>query len=551
MTFISAENIIGCSWYEFERKIYRLLQHGGWSDLMFTSKSHDEGADLVGCPPKSNKFVIVQCKHTRSSSIGKRGIEDLIRACQFYDTPRGIIATNAKLGSGAKERAKEVENQFDFLEWNLKKIVKMETNIAEYSASKKEPYAFQQIAIDEVLRTFSSGSKSALVMFATGLGKSIVLAEVAHDFAVNRNEKVLLLADKVSLIEQLESSLWTQLPANIDTRLWGGGRSPSSFEGVTIATQQSISAALSRGETLPNFGLVMVDECHHAQSPTFRQLLTDLNPPHILGVTATPWRGDQRRITEMFGNPVATMGIVEGIENEYLADVQYKMFADNIDWDVVADNSRSQMTIKDLNSRLFIPSRDEEMCGSIVEEWNANNRPQTITFCKGIDHANRLADVLNAMGMSSRAVHSRDMPQALRAKHIMDFRAGNFSNLIGVDILNEGIDVPDVGMIVFARVTHSRRIFIQQLGRGLRIHPEKEHVVVLDFVADIRRIGEGFRLNQERAQLRPTEVYRGPSSEMIQFEGCEQGRFVESFLADVADLEENDRVRLNFINPIG
>ena len=105
-------------------------------------------------------------------------------------------------------------------------------------------------------------------------------------------------------------------------------------------------------------------------------------------------------------------------------------------------------------------------------------------------------------------------------------------------------------MIVFARVTHSRRIFIQQLGRGLRTHPGKDHVVVLDFVADIRRIAEGFRLNRERARFRPTEVYRGPSSEMVQFEGEEQGRFVESFLADVADLEENERIRLNFINPL-
>jgi superfamily II DNA or RNA helicase len=550
MSFIDFSKIIQCNWFEFERKIFRALQHSGWNGLMFTSKSHDEGADIVGFPSNSNKYVIVQCKHTRSTSIGAKGIEDLIHACQFYDTPRGIIVTNAKLGKQAKKRIYDVKNQFNFLEWDFNYLSKLDEELSDYSAARKEPYPFQEDAIKEVLNSFESGGNRSLVMFATGLGKSIVLAEVAHEYAVNQNQNVLLLADRINLIEQLESSIWSQLPSSIDTRLWDGKRTPSSFEGVTIATQQSVSSALNRGEILPKFGLVMVDECHHALSPTFREVLVDLNPSRLLGVTATPWRGDAMQISEVFGPPVATMGIVEGIERGFLSNVNYRMFADNIDWGVIADNSQNQMTIKDLNSKLFIPSRDEELATKIIQEWNANNRPQTITFCKGIDHAKRMAELLSAMGMSSRAIHSRKMPQAVKAKHLMDFKSGVYSNLIGVDILNEGIDVPDVEMIVFARVTHSRRIFIQQLGRGLRIHPGKEGVVVLDFVADIRRISAGIRMNNERNQYRSAEIYRGPSSDMVQFEGVEHGQFVDAFLADAADLDENDRIRLDFIQPI-
>ena len=104
MSFIDFSKIIQCNWFEFERKIFRALQHSGWKGLMFTSKSHDEGADIVGFPSNSSKYVIVQCKHTRSASIGSKGIEDLIHACQFYDTPRGIFATNAKLGKQAKKK---------------------------------------------------------------------------------------------------------------------------------------------------------------------------------------------------------------------------------------------------------------------------------------------------------------------------------------------------------------------------------------------------------------------------------------------------------------
>lgn len=550
MTFMRDSELIQCSWYEFERKIFRALQHSGWTGLMFTSKSHDEGADIVGRPPNSDKYVIVQCKHTRSSTIGVKGIQDLINACQFYDTSRGIIATNAKLGKQAKMRMNDVKNQFDFLEWDFKFLAKLDNSLREYSVNRKKPYTFQDSAIREVLNNFESGSNNSLVMFATGLGKSIVLAEIAHEYVVNKKKKVLLLADKINLIEQLESSIWSQLPSSVDTRLWDGRRSPSSFEGVTVATQQSVSSALSRGERLPEFGLVMVDECHHALSPTFSELITDLNSEKLLGVTATPWRGDEMQITDLFGEPVATMGIVEGIERGYLSNVQYRMFADNIDWDVVAENSQNSMTIRDLNSKLFIPSRDEELASKIIHEWNTSGRPQTITFCKGIDHAKRMAELLSAMGMSSRAIHSRNMPQAEKAKHIMDFKSGIYSNLIGVDILNEGIDVPDVEMVVFARVTHSRRIFIQQLGRGLRIHPDKQFVTVLDFVADVRRISAGIRMNQERRRMRSQEIYRGPSTDMVQFEGILHGNFVESFLADAADLDENDRIRLDFIQPM-
>jgi superfamily II DNA or RNA helicase len=225
------------------------------------------------------------------------------------------------------------------------------------------------------------------------------------------------------------------------------------------------------------------------------------------------------------------------------------MFADNIDWDIVAQNSDNSMTVRDLNSRLFIPTRDEELAGQIISNWNEINRPQTITFCRSIDHANRIADLLTAMGMASRAVHSRGMPQAEKARHIMDFKSGAFANLVAVDLLNEGIDVPDVQMVVFGRVTHSRRIFIQQLGRGLRIAPNKSKVVVLDFVADVRRIAAGIRLNEDRSRNRRREIYRGPSSEIVEFRGLENRQFVETFLADAADLDENDRIRLDFMRP--
>ena len=515
---------------------------------MFTAKSHDQGADLVGTPPGKDYSVVIQCKHTRSPTVSKKGVDDLVRACDFYGVSRGILATNARLSRAGKDRMKDLEGQYNLLLWDFSKLVSFSENFDSKSKNWKKPREYQDEAIAEVLATFGSGTKRALIMFATGLGKSIVLAEVARDITENHGGKVLLLADKVTLIEQLEVDMWPQLPASVPTRLWDGDRKPDSFEGVTVATQQSVLSWIRKGKVLPQFDAILVDECHHAAAPSWIETINSLDSNRLLGVTATPWRGDQARITDVFGDPVKTMGIIEGIHGGFLADVDYKIFMDDVNWESVNINTESRMSITDLNTRLFLPSRDEDMCGKIVQEWNKNGRQQAITFCRSIDHAERVSSLLTSMGMPSRAVHSRAIPQAERARHLMQFKAGEFSNLIGVEILNEGVDVPDVGMIVFVRVTHSRRIFIQQLGRGLRLTPSKTRVLVLDFVADVRRIAEGLRMNSERRDL-DSEVYRGTGAEMVSFGDSLNTGFVDEYLADIADLEDDDEVRLDLIFP--
>lgn len=548
MSFIDESSLLDCTWYEFERMIYRALHHAGWQGLMFTSKSHDNGADIVGIPPKSEKYVVIQCKHTGASSIGKKGVDDLVRACDFYEVQHGILATNARLSKAAMERVRDLKEQYRFQIWDFSQLVKIGSKLRPTSVNWKEPRRYQSAAIDELLNSFNQGIERGMIVFATGLGKSIILAELAAEYAENRGQPVLILADRVPLIEQLETSIWSQLGPETRTRLWDGSRKALQFDGITIATQQSVYSYLKRGEELPRFGTVLIDECHHAASSTYRETIDLLDFNHLLGVTATPWRGDEQDVSDLFGGIVAEMGLVEGIHKGFLADVDYTMFFDNVDWDVVQVNSKVGLTIKDLNSRLFLPARDEDLCSSVVDEWNQCGRPQAITFCKSIDHAKRLAELFTVLGLPSKAIYSRDMPRTEQALVLMQFRSGLFSNLVSVDMLNEGIDVPDVGMVVFVRVTHSRRIFVQQLGRGLRVTDDKDTVRVLDFVADVRRLAEGYRANRESKELaKTTELYRGRGAELINFSKESNGRFVEEYLADVADLGENDKVDLDFL----
>ena len=548
MSFVDETSLLDSSWYEFERLIFRLLQHAGWSGLIFTSRSNDKGADLVGMPPRSQKYVVIQCKHTASSVVGKQGVDDLVRACDFYEVQHGILATNARLSGAAKDRIAQLKGQYRIQVWDYAQLLAFGGKLRATSASRREPREYQLLAIEKALDSFNQGMRRGMATFATGLGKSILLGEIAVEYAESRDLPVLVLADRVPLIEQLEASIWPQLGPGTRTRLWDGARKPRQFDGITVATQQSVYSYLKRGGELPQFGAVLIDECHHAASSTYRETIELLEFDLLFGVTATPWRGDAQNLTEVFGEVIAEMGLVEGIRRGFLADVDYTMFFDNVDWETVAQNSQARLSIKDLNARLFLPARDEDLCASAISEWNNSGQPKTITFCRSIDHAERLAELFTVLGMPSKPIHSRDMHRTEQALILMQFRSGQFSNLVSVDILNEGIDLPDVGMVIFARVTHSRRIFVQQLGRGLRVTKEKDCVRVLDFVADVRRLAEGVRMNQESRDLaRRVEHYRGVGADLISFARERHGRFVEEYLADVADLGENDKISLDFL----
>ena len=132
-------------------------------------------------------------------------------------------------------------------------------------------------------------------------------------------------------------------------------------------------------------------------------------------------------------------------------------------------------------------------------------RPKAIVFCTTIDHAFTIRDRINATGFSSAEViysgtfNGRKMSPIERSVTLCDFSDGMTGVMCAVDIFNEGIDVPDVNILVFQRVTHSRRIFVQQLGRGLRVSPGKDKVIVLDFVSDIRRFAAGLELKNKLA----------------------------------------------------
>ena len=504
-------------WSAFERALVRYFLHIGSKSVYYTGGPGDKGCDIYALDSYGNKTVI-QCKFTiTDKQADGKGVDDLRRACFEYSSNKGILCVNSR--SISLEAEKKIEDLrelgLDIEIWKYHTLLNHSKEITDYSKQRKKPREYQEEAIEAAVKSIRDSGK-ALIEMATGLGKTIVLAEVIDRMMMMKNDlKVLILADKKAIVSQNEKAIWSQLSKNIITNILTGSEKPRIDNGVTIATFDSLISSYRNGKHIPNFDLILVDECHHSQADSYSEILEQIskNCP-IMGVTATPWRGDERSITEIFGPPVFQKGIIEGIHEGWLANINYEMFCDNVDWELVKELSTEGHSIKTLNSKLFLPARDEELVEKVKLKWIEMGSPKIITFCKSKRHAEILTSIFNNFDLPTRYL-TGDHSEKERATTFADYETGEFYNLIGVDILNEGVDVPDVEMVVFARVTHSRRIFVQQLGRGLRITDSKSEVTIMDFVADVRRLGALSKLNRS---ARRTEYYRDSGADLVIFD---------------------------------
>src|SRR5205807_8712999 len=192
--------------------------------------------------------------------------------------------------------------------------------------------------------------------------------------------------------------------------------------------------------------------------------IDSLEPPMLGGVTATPWRGDGYDIDEILGPAVVKIGIAEGLQRGFLTDVDYRLLADNLDWEFVQEASRYKYSLSQLNRRLILPTRDDEAARIVKNTFDEEKRRGGIVYSPSVAHARQIAGTLRTYGLRTEVISS-DIEPRERYKLLSGFRAGQLDLVATVDLFNEGVDVPDVDLIVFMRSTHSRRVFVQQLGR--------------------------------------------------------------------------------------
>lgn len=548
MIFYTNDISNGYNWKGLERAIARMMEHLGWKEINVIGGSGDKGGDILATRIEEGKIKawVVQAKAVSGDRyIGPQALKEAIDALSYYDANIAVVATNGEFTRTAKQRQEQLaKHGYTLKLWNgtfLKQLIEqMPDN--HYGLRMLRPY--QDKIVKKVVHSFLSGNKRAFYIVATGLGKTVIAATIARKLWDYGCHRILVLCHATDLALQLEQGFWSQLKKETPTSVFFDGIPPRTSEGIAFGLYQSLYSFLS-GIDPDQFDVIIVDEAHHALAHGFRTCLEHLTPRFLIGMTATPWRGDGQSLSTMFGEPISKVSLVDGMAMGYLSKVDYRILCDNVDWENMQNLSKKKLSIKDLNKRLFLPQRDEAVISKLKTTTQEISNPKIAIFSPSIEHCERFANMLSASGVPCAALSKVD--KAERRRRLLSFASGHYKAICAVDVLNEGIDIPDVNILVFLRATHSRRIFVQQLGRGLRLSEGKDKVIVLDFVSDIRRMAEMIEMNNEGKEKGSEMEVLYLKEGFVSFSDARIEKFVNVWLEDVADLSgSNDEVKLNF-----
>jgi superfamily II DNA or RNA helicase len=553
------------TWQAFERLVCRYLIHAGFSGVRLVGQSHDKGTDVIA--HRGGKRWLVQVKHW-TAKIGPEVIDRTLESLRFYrgDVPV-IVALNGFTETAHRQQQLLMAQKIPLQLWSGSTLIKRATLFKDdylFGDPSKiyEKRQYQENAIQQLVHSYNKPDvHRALVVMATGLGKTRVACEFIRRIGQSKPVRVLVMAHTNTLVYQLERSFWPYLKASQDTLVWNGleqqGYADLERVDFVFACLNTVASYVEKGNDLPSFDVLVVDECHHVgeegmYSNIIGQVLAGQpGGAFLLGVTATPWRPDETDLKRTFGAPIVCVDLVTGLKKGFLSKVDYRMYTDNIDWERLGTLKGEKFTPKKINRTLFITNWDDAVVLELKKAWSEQQNPRAIVFCGTIDHAITMRDRINSLGFCrAEAIYSQtkggsSMKPFERNRTLCDFHDGAVQVVCSVDIFNEGVDVPDVNIVVFQRVTHSRRIFIQQLGRGLRLSDGKEKVIVLDFVSDIRRFAAGIELKDSLATgvgPSPGKPIRINLPHKVEFrkvggEDTQTESFLRQWIDDVSEIE--------------
>lgn len=401
------------------------------------------------------------------------------------------------------------------------------------------PHEAQSKALANLSETREKGIDRGVAILATGLGKTILSALDAKSTGA---ERVLFIVHINEILRQTKETFERVMPDRKNDFGIYNGKGKDKDKKILFASIQTLGKKKHIETFSPDhFDYIIIDETHHTAAPTYGLIFSYFRPKFFLGLTATPDRMDRKDILGYYNNNVVfEMNQEQAIEQGYLTPFQYLGFKDSIDYSDIYYNGFKYDT-KDLNKHLLIDERDQAIIKKFKEM--AGER-KTIGFCASIEHADRCAAKFNAAGINAISVHSRavglegieEKDKSLLIKH---FRDNKCQVAFVVDMFNEGVDIPDVSCLLFLRPTESKTIFIQHMGRGLRVAAKKENVLILDFIGNYRTanlILEGLNINNGIRGLK--KVHReGKDFFIYDLNGCEI-----IFDAEVVEIFRNNEV---------
>ena len=339
------------------------------------------------------------------------------------------------------------------------------------------PTPVQDEALDALAATRAAGFMAGLVVMATGLGKTWL---AAFDCTRPQFRRVLFVAHREEILSQARDVFRRIRPTESFGYFTGKER---SLQGdVVFASVQSLAGNLDQFDP-EAFDYIVVDEFHHADAPTYRRTIAHFRPTFLLGLTATPERTDRADLLALCAdNLVYECGLVEGVTRELLSPFGYRAIRDVADYAEIPWRS-GRFDPTELSKRLETTARAQQ----VLDEWrSAGVSPKrALGFCCSISHATFMAQFFADHGVAAVAVHS-GAGSGPRSESLDRVSSGELEVIFTVDLFNEGVDVPAIDTVLLLRPTESPVVFLQQIGRGLRRHPGKEHLMVLDLVGNHR-----------------------------------------------------------------
>ncbi|MDZ4739551.1 MAG: DUF3427 domain-containing protein [Alphaproteobacteria bacterium] len=361
-------------------------------------------------------------------------------------------------------------------------------NFLKLSPIELRPEPFQERLLEQIALSRERGHHRNLLVSATGTGKTVM---AAIDYARLRETlsrvRLLFVAHRKEILQQSLATFRHAIRDHSFGEIWVDGARPKVFDHVFASIQSLSASGLDRLDPR-HFDVVIVDEFHHAEAPSYRALLEHLKPIELLGLTATPERSDGLSLLHWFDGRIAgELRLWDAIDQHRLVPFAYYGISDDVDLREVPWRRGRGYDVEGL-TRLY--TANDFWARKVIQALSGKvdniGRMRALGFCVSVDHARFMARVFNEAGIPSRALWAETSSQE-REGALRDLATRRISVVFSVDIFNEGVDVPSVDTLIMLRPTDSPTLFLQQLGRGLRRHDGKSLCTVIDFVGQHRK----------------------------------------------------------------
>lgn len=422
-----------------------------------------------------------------------------------------------------------------------------------------DPNAMQQDALLALDLARAEGASRAIIVSATGTGKTILSA---FDVRTVAPKRLLFVVHREQILDRTIDEYRRVLGGPVSDFGKLTGRKKQAGRRYVFATIQTLAQPETLASIAPDtFDYVIVDEAHRAGAATYQRVLNHLTPSFLLGMTATPERTDGFNVFELFHYCVPyEIRLNHALEAEMLSPFHYYGIADVTYDDGTTTSDETELRL------LITPERVNFLVDALTKYGQAGVAPCGLIFCSRKEEARALSDALNRRILNGSPLRTvaltGDDSVAERERRVAELEAGQLDYLLTVDIFNEGIDIPRVNQVVMLRQTQSAIVFVQQLGRGLRLAEGKDYLVVIDVIGNYKNnflipmalFGDE-SLNRESLRERLNETVESgtlPGLASVSFDEVSRDRILRSIVETKLDSMRNLKLALEVMrNRVG